>query len=144
MKMFTATRIAALAVGLSLAGGQAFADPSDGHGRRNNDNASDQQNSNDQNDRGTYRKKQAAPATTVNQNPVVVAPVQPTAQTDGRRQDRAPRQTNNKRGDSNDQNWRRDRRDSHPLARNDNRRGDWRNQGRWRGGCASRNIWRSR
>jgi Ni/Co efflux regulator RcnB len=57
MKILTATRVAALAVGLSLAGSQAFAAPHDGRGNRNNDNtASGEQNSRDQND--GQRKKQ--------------------------------------------------------------------------------------
>ena len=76
MKMLTVTRVAAVAVGLSLAAGQAFADPSDGRGRGpRNDNASEQQNTNDQGDRD--HKKKDGPKTGDNPGPVV-APVQPT------------------------------------------------------------------
>ncbi len=84
MKMLTATRVAALAVGLSLVGAQAFADPSDGRGRghKNDDTATQQQNTNDQGDRD-HRKMQG-PKATGNPNPAVAPVVLPNVQNGGR------------------------------------------------------------
>ena len=126
MKMLTATRVATLAVGLSLAAGQAFADPSDGRGRGHNDNtASAQQNGNDQSDRD-HRKKQRGAKTTGNQNPAVNPVVQPNPQNAGRWQNRKSKHvSDNRRGRNVQAN---DRRNNNiPALRYNDRRRDFGN-----------------
>jgi Ni/Co efflux regulator RcnB len=122
MKMLTVTRVAALAVGLSLVAGQAFAaDDDNNRGRRhNNDNtASDQQDPNDQGDRDRRGQRKQAPPATVAPAPVVAPVVQPAPT--GRWQDRNRRGANDDRRGYNDQ--ANDRDNNYRNAR-DNRR-DW-------------------
>lgn len=125
MKMLTATRVAALAVGLSLAGTQAFAAPQDGRGHRNNDNtASDGQDSKDQNDRDGQRRKQKGPKATPHQTPAVAPVVQPNPRNverqraNSRRDQNAGRANDYRRGRNDQVN---DRRGTFPAVRNDDR-----------------------
>jgi Ni/Co efflux regulator RcnB len=116
MKMTTATRVAVIAVGLSLAGATAFAAPGDGRrGDDNNTNASDQQKPDQQGDR---KRRDVKPAP---QTAPAAAPVAP--QTVPRMRGRqGTDNTNNRRG--RDNNAVNARRNTPPVARNDNRRRD--------------------
>jgi Ni/Co efflux regulator RcnB len=118
MKMTTATRVAALAVGLSLAGATAFAAPGDGRRGQDNDNptASDQQKPDQKNDRrrGTRPDGNTAPA-------AQPAPAAAPAATPPR----GTRQTRDNRRGQNDLQVDRNRA---PAARNDDRRRDYGNR----------------
>ena len=71
MNLLTTTRVVAWAVGISLAGTQAFAAPSDGRGDRNNNTASAEQGSKDQNDRDGQHKQQKRAKETPNRTHAV-------------------------------------------------------------------------
>ncbi len=121
MKMTTATRVAALAVGLSLVGATAFAAPGDHRGRGNNNNdnaaAADEQKPADRGDRNQRRGRSndnAAPAAQP------AAPVSPQAAV--RNRDRQVQ--DNRRGRNDLQN----RRGNEPAARNNNARRDYGNR----------------
>jgi len=117
MKLTTATRVAAIAVGLSLAGATAFAAPGDGRrGDDNNTNASEQQKPDQRGDRrGRKPDAQTAPAATP------AAPVTP--QTAPRMRGRqGTDNSNNRRG--RDNNAVNGRRNAPPVARYDDRRRD--------------------
>lgn len=115
MKMTTATRVAAIAIGLSLAGATAFAAPGDG--RRGDDNnkpnASDQQKPDQKGDRRGRNARQVAPA---------AAPAAPAAPQTAPRMRGRQSMDNNRRG--RDNNAVDARRNAPPVARNDNRRRD--------------------
>lgn len=99
MKIVSATRVAALALGLCLVGGHAFAAPSsEDRGNRNSERAApDRQDRNDQKERGQRAPKPKPPA--AGQQDLPVNPVaQPSARNDGR-QDRQPRARNDRRQD---------------------------------------------
>lgn len=119
MKFTTATRVAAIAVGLSLAGATAFAAPGDGRrGDDNSTNASDQQ---EPGQRGDRKRRNVKPKP---QTAPVARPAAPVApQTAPRMRGRQGMDnSNNRRGrDSNAVNA---RRNAPPVARNDNRRRD--------------------
>lgn len=128
MKIISATRVATLAIGLSLAAGQAYADPQDG--RRNRDDATQQQQQQNNNDRGDGRHRRGN-----NNTPPAAGPQAPAAQqgpaNNGRWQDRHPRQVGDDRrvrgrGDrSNDRG-----NNTWQQNNNDRRRGDWNNNDR--------------
>lgn len=131
MKMLTATRVAALAVGLSVVGAQAFAAPPDSRGR-GHDNTASQPDQNDQGDRDHRKKKQAPPATG-NQTPAVNPVVQPNPQNGGRGavipQNRNGRHLSDNRRGRNDQandRWH----NNNPNWRNNDRRRDYDNNDR--------------
>jgi Ni/Co efflux regulator RcnB len=134
MKILTATRVAALAVGLSLAAGQAFADPSEGRGDRDKkDNASsDQTNTNDKGDRGNrHGRKQQDPKATGVQTPVVAPVIQATPQNNGSRVNVDRRGHNDQANDRGYNNRNARYNDRHRDWGNNDRR-DWRNQDRRR------------
>lgn len=118
MKMTTATRVAAIAVGLSLAGATAFAAPNDG--RRGNDN--DKSTASEQDDNKGDRKGRRGGGDN-NQSPAAnqPAPVAPQAAPPTR--DRQAR--DNRRGRNDLQ---MDRRAPPPAVRNDNNRRDYGNR----------------
>lgn len=119
MKMTTATRVAAIAIGLSLAGATAFAAPGDGRrGDDNNTNASDQQKPDQRGDRkGRNVKPAAQPAPTA-------APATP--QTAPRMRGRQGMDNNRRGRDGNVANQRRNA--TPPVARTDNNRRDYGNR----------------
>jgi Ni/Co efflux regulator RcnB len=129
MKMTTATRVAALAVGLSLAGAQAFAAPADGGRRGHDDNnaATQQQDQNDRGDRNHRRKKlqdtPAANAPAVNPTPVIQAQPQDNGRRDARQRRDANHVNDNRRGRSHQANDRRN--DNDGKWRNNDRRRDF-------------------
>lgn len=122
MKMVSATRVAALALGLSLAGGQGFAAPSsEDRGHRNTEKATpDRQDRNDRKERDQRAPKPQPPA--AGQQDLPVNPiVQPSARNDGR-QDRQPRARTERRQDRQTGARNAERRDRQPGARNEERR----------------------
>jgi Ni/Co efflux regulator RcnB len=129
MKMTTATRVAALAVGLSLAGATAFAAPHDGRrGDDNDTNASDQQKPGERGDRDRKGRK----GTPDGQTAPAAAPAAPvTPQTAPRMRGRQG-MDDRRRGRDDVAN---DRRRDRPAVRNDDRRRDYgdRNDRRYTG-----------
>ena len=122
MKIFTATRVAALAVGLGLACTQAIAAPQD----RNNDRASsNDQSKNDRGDRDNQRNKQKGSKAAPQQGPAAEPVVQTSPRNVERRRtknrnDNDARRDNGNRRPRNEQV--NDRRDRNPALRNDDRR----------------------
>ncbi len=138
MKMLTATRVAALAVGLGLAGAQALAAPPDGRDHRNNDNAAyEDRDSKKQDGRDGRRNKQKGSEAAPQQAPAVAPVAQPTPRNverqraNSRREQNAERANDRRRGRNDQVEDRRernravrndDRRNYHPTVRNDDRR----------------------